>query len=61
MAKPEKDTDTIYLLKPHRHAGRDFPIGAELELPKQKAAWLIGLKVGSRTPVTATPETPKEA
>lgn len=61
MAKQDKDTETIHLLKPHRHAGREYPVGAELDLPKQKAAWLVGVKVASRTPVATTPETPKEA
>ena len=34
---------TINLLKPHRHAGRDYPAGAPLTLPQRKAAWLIGI------------------
>jgi hypothetical protein len=33
----------IILKKPHRHAGRDYPEGASLELPEHKAQWLIGL------------------
>lgn len=62
MAKQDKDTKTVYLLKPHRHAGRDYPKGAELELPESKAAWLIGLKVASKTPPdTNNTATPKEA
>ncbi|RMX18857.1 hypothetical protein EBQ34_00400 [Vandammella animalimorsus] len=38
-------TTTIQLLRPHRHAGRDYPAGAQLTLPAHKAAWLIGLGV----------------
>ena len=61
MAKQDKDTKTVYLLKPHRHAGRDYPMGAELELAESKATWLIGLKVASKTPPDTTNPTPKEA
>ena len=40
----------------------NYPKGAELELPESKAAWLIGLKVASKTPPdTNTTATPKEA
>ncbi|RYF54919.1 MAG: hypothetical protein EOO27_22440 [Comamonadaceae bacterium] len=56
-----KQEKTVYLLKPHRHAGRDYPKGAELDLPESKAAWLIGLKVASKNPPDNTPATPKEA
>lgn len=35
----------IKLLKPHRHAGRDYPVGATLELREDKAQWLIGLGI----------------
>lgn len=38
-------TTTIQLLRPHRHAGRDYPAGAQLTLPAHKAAWLVGLGV----------------
>jgi len=61
MAKPDKDTETVYLLRPHRHAGRDYPVGAQLEMPESKATWLVGLGVGSKTPPAKTPATPKEA
>ena len=43
MTKPT----TIHLLKPHRHAGRNYPAGAELTLPQRKAAWLIGIGVAT--------------
>ena len=35
-------TKQIELIKPHRHAGRDYKPGAKLELPEAKADWLIG-------------------
>ena len=46
---------TICLLKPHRHAGRDYKPGATLELPAAKADWLIG--IGSAKAAPATPAT----
>lgn len=46
----EENRKTVYLLKPHRHAGRDYPTGAPLDLPESKAQWLIGLKVASKDP-----------
>jgi hypothetical protein len=57
MSKQEKDTKIVHLLKPHRHAGRDYPKGAELELPESKAQWLIGLKVASKDALATTPST----
>ena len=35
----------IELIRPHRHAGRDYPAGAILSLPAHKASWLVGLGV----------------
>jgi hypothetical protein len=61
MAKQEKETSTVYLLKPHRHAGRDYPVGASLDLHQSKAAWLVGLGVATKTAPAPTTETPKEA
>lgn len=57
---------TIELCEPHRHAGRDYPAGGTLELPKRKADWLIGTKrakaVTGETPEPASvaPATPKK-
>lgn len=48
MSKQEKDLKAVHLLQPHRHAGRDYPKGATLELPESKAQWLIGLGVASK-------------
>lgn len=46
----------IKLIKTHRHAGRDYPAGAEIDLPERKANWLIGLKraeaMGKAKPTT---------
>lgn len=47
----------IKLLKPHRHAGRDYPPGATLDLPDSKADWLCGLGVAEKAPADrAAPE-----
>lgn len=40
---------TLLLLKPHTHARRDYPAGAELDIEalgisREDAAWLIGIK-----------------
>lgn len=40
---------TLLLLKPHSHARRDYPAGAELDMEalgitREDAAWLIGIK-----------------
>ncbi|RMX07418.1 hypothetical protein EBQ24_08765 [Allofranklinella schreckenbergeri] len=53
-------TTTIHLLRPHRHAGRDYPAGAQLTLPAHKAAWLIGLGVAQNAPA-ATPAAAPES
>ncbi|WP_444547276.1 DUF7210 family protein [Ottowia beijingensis] len=41
------------LVKPHRHAGRDYQPGARLTLPAHKADWLIG--VGSARDASPVP------
>lgn len=40
---------TLLLLKPHTHARREYPAGAELDtdalgISREDAAWLIGIK-----------------
>jgi hypothetical protein len=35
----------VTLLKPHRHAGRDYKPGAVLTLRPDQAEWLIGVGV----------------
>lgn len=53
-------TKHIELIKPHRHAGRDYKSGATLELPAAKADWLIG--IGSATAAApAAPAAPAPA
>ena len=53
-------TKQIELIKPHRHAGRDYKSGATLELPATKADWLIGIgSARDASPVPApTPAKP---
>ena len=41
-------TTSVTLLAPHRHAGRDYPMGACLALPAASAEWLIGLGRATR-------------
>jgi len=40
----DKKSIKIKLLKPHTHAGRDYPKGAELKLNADSAQWLISIK-----------------
>ena len=35
----------ITLLKPHRHAGKDYPVGAELAVSEPDAAWLVSNQI----------------
>ncbi len=46
-------TKQIELIKPHRHAGRDYPPGALLSLPVAKADWLIGIGSAKAAPAPA--------
>lgn len=48
----------INLLKPHRHAGRDYQPGQSLELPEDKAEWLVALGVASAEPAPGTAAKP---
>ena len=48
----------IELLKPHRHAGRDYKTGQFLELPEDKAEWLVALGVASAEPAPGTAAKP---
>lgn len=36
---------SVELLRPHTHAGRDYPPGSVLDLDPDSAAWLISLGV----------------
>lgn len=54
-------TTPIELLRPHRHAGRDYKPGAVLRLRPDQAEWLTAIGVGrevSETPAPAAPKTP---
>lgn len=54
-AKPDPQPRVrIELLKPHRHAGRDYQPGHYLELPDGKAQWLVSTGA-ARTAPAATP------
>lgn len=61
---PEPKTVAVRLLKPHRHAGRDYPASAEgrpsvLRLREDKADWLVGN--GAAELVTAEPSGPAKS
>ncbi|UJB63255.1 hypothetical protein YS110_01790 [Acidovorax sp. YS12] len=47
----------IELLKPHRHAGRDYKPGHFLALPEGKAGWLDSLGVAKAAPAPAATST----
>ena len=56
-AKPDPQPRVrIELLKPHRHAGRDYKAGQFLELPEDKADWLTAQEVAK--PASVAPSTP---
>lgn len=40
----------IELIQPHEHGGRKYPPGSVLEVPKDTADWLNGLKVSKPAP-----------
>ena len=49
-------TKHIELIKPHRHAGRDYKPGAQLTLPAHKADWLIGIGTAKAAAPAAAPK-----
>lgn len=49
-----KDTLSIQLLKPHRHAGRDYLPGQTLVLAAHQAQWLIAQGV-AKAPTAPAP------
>lgn len=51
-------TTRIELIKPHRHAGRDYKPGATLVLPAAKADWLIGIGSAKAAPAAPAPVKP---
>jgi hypothetical protein len=50
----------IDLLKPHRHAGRDYQPGHRIRLPAAKADWLIGIGVAKAAPAEPAKAAPAE-
>jgi len=50
----------IELLKPHTHAGRDYPVGTTLELSQGDAQWLVAIDVAKTvtTPPAQAPSAP---
>lgn len=48
---------SIELLKPHRHAGRDYLPGQTISLAEHKAQWLIAQGVAQRSGPAPTPST----
>lgn len=61
MTKPERKTISIELIKPHRHAGRDYKPGAVLRLAEDKAEWLKAEGVAKDAPTVADPPAAKPA
>lgn len=52
----------VTLLKPHRHAGRDYKPGASLTLRPDQAEWLINIGVAETAPTSpAAPAGGKKA
>lgn len=51
----------VKLLKPHRHAGRDYKPGQFLELPEAKAAWLISVDTAEAAPAPTPAPAPAPA
>ena len=66
-SKAEPKTVSVRLIKPHRHAGRDYPASTEgrpslLTLREDKADWLVanGVAELATTAPAATNATTKE-
>lgn len=43
-----RTVDFVRLVKPHRHAGREYAIGKRLQVPVDTAAWLVAEGVAER-------------
>lgn len=52
---------TIHLVKPHRHAGRNYPAGAQITLAAHKADWLIGVGTAKAAAPAPAPASAKQA
>lgn len=42
---PSQKTETVKLLKPHTHAGKEHPAGAEVRVDEPTATWLRAVGV----------------
>lgn len=51
----------VKLLKPHTHAGRDYPPGAVLTMDSDSADWLIAIGSAEPAPKGKTPDAPPAA
>lgn len=59
MSKPEPLAHKrVKLIKPHRHAGRDYQPEQFLELPEGKAQWLIATGTAEAAPTPAPTPAP---
>lgn len=59
MSKPEPlARKRVKLIKPHRHAGRDYLPEQCLELPEGKAQWLISVGAAEAAPAPAPAAAP---
>jgi len=48
------ETVTVRLLKPHTHAGADYPAGEILEVPRHVAIWLGEQQIAEAAPAPRT-------
>jgi hypothetical protein len=55
-----KEKVKVVLLKPHRHEGRDYPVGGTPLVSKRQADWLVGIKA-ARLPDAEAPSEPATA
>ena len=66
MSTKEPKIVAVHLLKPHRHAGRDYKPGTPekptvLKLREDKADWLVGQNAAEYPPAEATTAAAKTA
>lgn len=52
-----KEKVKVVLLKPHRHEGRDYPVGGTPLVSKRQADWLVGIKAARLPDAEAPSET----
>jgi hypothetical protein len=65
--QPERTAQRVRLLKPHTHAGRDYPAGVVLEVAPHIARWVMAQGVAKAEPevsggkVSSRSEAPAQA